>query len=105
MTDLTSSTSVPAIVIFGTDEKGRPHASYFEQPDLTTAEKAASVMGMRSLITSSEDERALAAELPLGRLRLPQYFASSDQSPSAKTNVLSFIFCCGRVFISISLCI
>lgn len=68
MTDLTSSTSVPAIIIFGTDEKGRPHASYFEQPDLTAAEKAASVMGMRSLITNSEDERALAAELPRGRL-------------------------------------
>ena len=68
MTDLTSSTSIPAIIIFGTDEKGRPHASYFEQPDLTAAEKAANAMGMRSLITSSKDERALAAELPRGRV-------------------------------------
>jgi hypothetical protein len=68
MTDITSSTSIPAIIIFGTDEKGRPHASYFEQTDLTAAEKAASVMGMRSLITSSEEERALATELPRGRL-------------------------------------
>jgi hypothetical protein len=58
----------PAIVLFGKDEKSKPHASYFDEADLAGATKAAELMQMRVLKITTDEHRTTAAELPRGRV-------------------------------------
>ncbi|WP_108396914.1 hypothetical protein [Devosia submarina] len=58
----------PALVIFGKDDTGKPHASSFAQPDVGLATKAAALMGMRLLPVQTDDLRALAAMVPKGKV-------------------------------------
>ena len=58
----------PAIIVFGLDESQRPHASWFSQEDAVLAEKAAGLMGMQVLRVTTDEHRALAAELATGRV-------------------------------------
>ncbi|MCJ2055665.1 hypothetical protein MKL09_03745 [Methylobacterium sp. J-048] len=58
----------PALIVFGTDKDGKPHASWFAEPDAALAMKAAGMMNMRTLPLSTEAHRTLAAELPSGRV-------------------------------------
>ena len=63
------STPLPAaLIVFGRDETGKPHASQFSEADRELAEKAAGLMGMRALRVTTADQAALAARLPLGRV-------------------------------------
>ncbi len=57
-----------ALVVFGTDEAGKPHASSFPSAEKARATKAATLMGMRTLTVETEEHRALASGLPQGRL-------------------------------------
>lgn len=59
--------SQPALILFGRDERGRPHASAFGLDDATAAERAASLMGLSTLAVLKEHQ-ALAASLPRGRV-------------------------------------
>ena len=58
----------PAIVVFGTDESGKPHASAFSQADSELAEQAARLMRMQVLRVETDEQRELAAKLPAGRV-------------------------------------
>lgn len=58
----------PALVVFGRDEAGRPHASTFTTAEVQLAERAAAHMSMSVLRITSNKHRALASELPQGRI-------------------------------------
>src|SRR4051812_23404994 len=57
-----------ALVVFGRDNAGKPHASRFDASDAELAEKAAGLMGMQVLRPDTGEQRALAAKLPRGRV-------------------------------------
>ena len=57
-----------AVVVFGLDEAGKPHASAFEAGNARLAKNAAALMGMRVLRPNTEEQRAVAAKLPKGRV-------------------------------------
>src|SRR4051812_39368535 len=57
-----------AVVVFGLDEAGKAHASAFDATTADLAEKAAGLMGMRVLRPETDEQRALAAKLPRGRV-------------------------------------
>src|SRR4051812_13706104 len=57
-----------AVVVFGRDEAGKPHAAWFDQGEASLAEKAADLMGLRVLRVRTDEHRALAAQLPHGRV-------------------------------------
>jgi hypothetical protein len=58
----------PALVVFGRDATGKPHASSFSQSEADLATKAAELMGLRLLPVRTDTERALAAKVPRGRV-------------------------------------
>ncbi|HEV7252006.1 MAG TPA: hypothetical protein VGN97_02750 [Mesorhizobium sp.] len=64
----TTSPQLTAVVVFGRDDKGKPHASSFAASEAALAEKAAALMGMNVLRIKTDSERALAAKLPKGRV-------------------------------------
>ncbi|KQP94360.1 hypothetical protein ASF60_13020 [Methylobacterium sp. Leaf113] len=57
-----------ALIVFGRDKDGKPHASAFAEADATLATKAADLMGMRTLAVETEEHRSIASQLPLGRV-------------------------------------
>lgn len=67
-TEAALSTPTPALIVFGPDKDGKPHASWFTEPDVVLATKAAGVMGMRTLTLTDEAAFAIAAQLPQGRV-------------------------------------
>ena len=65
----TAAAETASLVIFGLDDQKKPHASTFVQPgESNLAQKAAALMGMKCFHPQSEQERALAAQLPRGRI-------------------------------------
>lgn len=58
----------PALVVLGRDDRGRPHASWFDETEVKAATAAARVMGMAALAVSGEAQMVLANRLPHGRL-------------------------------------
>lgn len=68
-TDIARSEVVASpVVVFGRDDKGKPHASRFDAAEAPLAEKAAALMGMQVLRIATDDAVALAATLPSGRI-------------------------------------
>jgi hypothetical protein len=61
-------TDAPALVVFGRDATGKPHASSFTAAEADLATKAAELMGLRLLPVRTDTERALAAKVPRGRV-------------------------------------
>src|SRR3954469_13923322 len=55
-----------ALIVFGRDTGGKPHASRFDASEAELVEKAAGLMGMQVL--GPGEQRALAAKLPKGRV-------------------------------------
>ena len=67
--EITPSEAVATpVVVFGRDDKGKPHASRFEAADAPLAERAAGLMGMHVLRIASDEEVTLAATLPSGKI-------------------------------------
>ncbi|MCJ2127576.1 hypothetical protein [Methylobacterium sp. E-045] len=64
----TADTANPAVILFGTDEGGKPHASTFSQAEVELAERAAGLMGLRVLHITTDEHRTVAAQLPAGRI-------------------------------------
>jgi hypothetical protein len=62
------SLKIPAAILFGKDRTSKPHASYFLEGDLAAAVKAAELMKMRVLLADTDERRAVAAQLPEGRI-------------------------------------
>ncbi|KQU25488.1 hypothetical protein ASG63_20470 [Methylobacterium sp. Leaf94] len=61
-------TPPPAIILYGRDEKGRPHSSKFAGDMTDEAEAAARLMGFRFAAADTDALRDLATCLPAGRL-------------------------------------
>ena len=67
----------PAVILFGIDEKHRPHASFFVKGDLAAAVKAADLMGMQTVIAETVElleKTKVAKTLPLSLLSLQLTF-------------------------------
>lgn len=60
--------AAPVLVVFGRDEAGKAHAAFFDQSEAALAEKAADLMNQRVLRVRTDEHRALAAQLPHGRV-------------------------------------
>lgn len=63
-----TTSAAAAVIVFGADENGRPHASCFAEPDALLAERAAGLMGLQVLRVTTAEHRAVAAELATGRV-------------------------------------
>lgn len=61
-------TEPPALIVFGRDEAGKAHASYFAEADADLARKAAALMGFHALGVTAGGLAELAATLPAGRV-------------------------------------
>ena len=65
----TEDKAAPAtLVVFGPDETGKPHASWFDEADAPLAEKAAGIMKMKILRLTTDEQKKLAGKLPQGRV-------------------------------------
>ncbi len=58
----------PALLLFGNDQAGRPHAAWFTGNELEAAERASGALGYAALRLTDVDEHALALRLPRGQL-------------------------------------
>ncbi len=58
----------PALLLFGNDRAGRPHAAWFTRDELQAAERASDALGYVALRLTHVDEHALALRLPRGQL-------------------------------------
>lgn len=58
----------PVLVIFGRDQGGKPHASWFDQASAELATKAAALMNMRAVKVEGETLAEIASSLPKGRV-------------------------------------
>ena len=65
---LTVTPSTPALVLFGRDQAGKPHASWFDAGSVELATKAAGLMSMRAVLIETDALREVVASLPRGRL-------------------------------------
>src|ERR671913_1208114 len=63
---MTETSSI--FVVLGRDAQGKPHASRFADADMDLAAKAADLMGYRAVRVEEPSLRALAANLPLGKV-------------------------------------
>ena len=63
-----SQPSDPCLIVFGRDEAGKPHASWFDAQSADLALKAADLMQMRVLKVETEEQKALARQLARGRV-------------------------------------
>ncbi|WP_243917355.1 hypothetical protein [Methylobacterium sp. E-065] len=59
---------IPALVVFGADKGGKPHAAWFPTPDVSLATKAAATIGFRALVLCDDAQRSAATDLPQGRV-------------------------------------
>jgi hypothetical protein len=68
----TSTEAIPAerlaVVVFGLDDKNRPHASAFTAGEAEPAEKAALLMSFNVFKPDTDEHRAFASQLPRGRV-------------------------------------
>src|SRR3954462_6644663 len=75
----------PCLVVFGRDEAGKPHASWFDAQSADLAAKAADLMNMRVLKVETEEHKAVASQRAPGRV-----FASGRAfTPFARANLYS----------------
>src|SRR3954454_18916457 len=58
----------PALVVFGTDRSGKPHAAWFTAEEAEAARTAAGLIGYRVLALTTETQGHVAAKLRRGRL-------------------------------------
>jgi hypothetical protein len=57
-----------ALVLYGADEAGKPHAASFTEADAPLAEKAAGHMGLKVLRLSTDELRRLAGKISAGKI-------------------------------------
>lgn len=60
--------ATPFLVVFGRDQAGKPHASWFDQASAELATKAAALMNMHAVPVDTDALRELAGSLPRGRV-------------------------------------
>ena len=70
----------PAMLLFGRDDNGRPHASCFAGHNMAEVERAAGLMGLMGVAAATDELRDLPAKLLAGNCS-PAAAASSPSSP------------------------
>ena len=84
----------PAIVVFGLDDGGKAHASWFGEADAELAIKAAGMMRFSVLPITTDEHRAAASGLAAGRV-----FASGRCfAPFAKTGAYEALKAFGEAY-------
>ncbi len=78
-----------ALIVFGRDGSGKPHASSFNAADAELAEKAAGLMGMQALRVETDDHREIAGKLPKLRVFASRAQARPPQRSKAATGPLA----------------
>ena len=68
MGDKTASVVAASLIVFGRDEAGKAHASTFVAAEAELAARAAGLMGYRVLPITSDEHRAAASGLAVGRV-------------------------------------
>ena len=63
-----ASNPVPALIVLGRDDSGKPHASWFDKAEAALATQAARLMGMSAVQVATDELRGLAGQLPHGRV-------------------------------------
>ena len=58
----------PALILFGNDHAGCPHAGWFPGDELVVAERASGVLGYVALRITNEEEYVFARLLPRGHV-------------------------------------
>ena len=58
----------PALIVFGADRAGKPHAAWFTAEEAEAARTAAGLIGYRVLVLTTEAQTYVAAKLARGRL-------------------------------------
>jgi hypothetical protein len=58
----------PALILFGNDQTGRPHAGWFTSEELAVAERASGSLGYVALRVTNEEEYVFARLLPRGEI-------------------------------------
>jgi hypothetical protein len=59
---------IPALILFGNDQSGHPHAAWFTCDELVVAERASGPLGYVALRVTNEEEHVLARLLPRGHV-------------------------------------
>jgi hypothetical protein len=73
----------PSLVLFGRDPAGKPRASWFDAGSIDFATSAAELMHMKILRIITEEQRALAKQLPRGRI----FSSGRAFAPFARANI------------------
>ena len=68
MTHLAHLNPAPALILFGNDHAGRPHAGWLTSNEFVVAERASGALGYVALRVTNEEELACARMLPRGDL-------------------------------------
>ena len=68
MSSVSYPAATPFLVVFGRDQAGKPHASWFDQASAELATKAAALMNMRAVQVETDELRELIGTLPRGRV-------------------------------------
>lgn len=63
-----ATSAEPTLIVFGRDRSGRPRASWFDALSEDRATKAAELMQMRMLKVVTDEQKAMARQLPQGRV-------------------------------------
>src|SRR4051812_13742375 len=63
-----SAVTEPALIVFGHDRAGKPHAAWFTAEEAEAARTAAGLIGYRVLALTTDAQRHVAAQLTRGRL-------------------------------------
>ena len=79
--DAVKSDAAPAVIVFGKDESGKPHASWFAEAEAELAIKAAGSMGFQVLRVTSPDRPPRPWIGPGPSLRQRQRFLSFCKMP------------------------
>jgi hypothetical protein len=58
----------PALILFGNDHSGRPHAGWFTRDELVVTECASGPLGYVALRVTNEEEHVFARLLPRGEI-------------------------------------
>lgn len=64
----TEAAAAPCLIVFGKDEAGKAHASWFAEPEAELAERAAGLMAMSVLRLTTDEHRAAASDIAAGRV-------------------------------------
>jgi hypothetical protein len=82
----------PALILFGNDHSGRPHAGWFTSDELVAAERASGALGYVALQVTNEEEHVFARLLPHGDIGRDGQVHVSLLSPEMVETLRALLF-------------